>query len=121
MNLTEWNLLNKEKKLETIYKLIKNISISFQIKQLETFEQNHIRLETVVLEYQEKEFVFVPGSENVTLGWDTEICDLNENIKKVLQDSWASLKKEGLEEIEYIMNQKLKKQYNQDISNYQKK
>lgn len=105
MNLTEWNLFNKEKKLETIYKLIKNLSIPFKIKQLETFEQNHIKLETIILEYQEKEFVFVPGSENVTLGWDTEICDLGENIKKVLQDSWTASKKEALEEIEYIKQQ----------------
>ena len=110
MNLNEWNLLNKEKKLDIIYKLIKNISISFQIKQLETFEQNHIKLETVVLKYQEKEFVFVPGSANVTLGWDIEACNLGENIKKVLQDGWASLKKEGLEEIEYI-----KKEYEPKI------
>lgn len=86
INLVDWEKLSKDEKFNFIENILKTKNLNFTIKGLETFEQNQVKLETFVLSYGEDEFVFIPGCDNVTLGWDIDKCNLGENVIKVFEE-----------------------------------
>ena len=91
--MPQWNQIDKDEKRTLIQEIIDNKNIPLKIDRIEIFSQNDTTIETVVMLHENSEFVFVPGMEDVVLGWD-ENCELN---YKVVQD----LKEDKLQEIEY--------------------
>lgn len=80
-----WEKLTSAEKEETISAIIKERNLELTIQRTETFSQNGIEIETVLLtDKNGDEFVFVPGNSEVTLGWD-EFSELGDETKKALQ------------------------------------
>ncbi len=113
--MPQWNQIDKDEKRTLIQEIIDNKNIPLKIDRIEVFSQNDTTIETVVMLYENSEFVFVPGMEDVVLGWD-ENCELN---YKVVQD----LKEDKLQEIEYYKTEyeEIKEEYEEDIKNAQKR
>lgn len=99
-------------KYNYIMEKIKKLNIPFKIKGIEKFSMNGITNETVILEYENSEFVFVEGKNNITLGWDIEKCNIGKNViecfKKYYYDELDYLKEQKKDLIEYY-NEKIKK------------
>ena len=112
--MPQWNQIDKDEKRTLIQEIIDNENIPLKIDRMEVFSQNSMTIETVVMVYENSEFVFVPGMEDVVLGWD-ENCELN---YKVVQD----LKEDKLQEIEYYKTEyeEIKEEYEEDIKNAEK-
>lgn len=69
--LENWNSSCKEYKINVITDIINERKLPFSIKKVEEFSANNMSVETVILEYEDSEFVFIPGCLEVTLGWDS--------------------------------------------------
>lgn len=71
--------------LESIRSRIEALGVGFRfVKPIRT-NANGEEGETWLLEYEDSQFVFVPGQKNVTLGWDTEKCPLGDGVLAGLQ------------------------------------
>lgn len=112
--MQQWNKIDKNEKIIHIEEMLKNRNIPLKIDRIETFSQNNMAIETIVLKDENSEFVFVPGMENVTLGWDKN-CLLSD---EVIHD----LKEDKTKEIEYYKSEynEIKKEYGEDIENAEK-
>jgi len=115
--MPQWRQIHKDEKIKLIQEIINNKNIPLKINRIETFSQNSMTIETVVMVYENdenKEFVFVPGMEDVMLGWD-ENCELNNSI---IQD----LKEDKIQEIEYYTSEyeEIKKEYEENIKKSKK-
>lgn len=109
--LPQWNEIHKDKKKSIIAGIIKDKNIPFEIIGTEVFIQNNMTVETVVMKYEDSEFVFVPGMTDVTLGWD-ESCILSDDLIR-------NLKEDKLLEIEHYQSEyeEMKEEYEEDIRN----
>ena len=75
--------------LESIRSRIEALGMGFRfVKPIRTNANGEER-ETWLLEYEDSQFVFVPGQKNVTLGWDTEKCPLGDGVLAGLQREFA--------------------------------
>lgn len=115
--MPKWNELHKDEKIKLIEEVLMNKDIPLKINRVETFTENNMTIETVVLgteNDEDTEFVFVPGMNNVILGWD-ENCVLSDEII-------CALKEDKTQEIEYYKSQyeEIKEEYEEDIKNAKK-
>lgn len=109
--LLEWNKTNTEDKKRIIEQIINEKKIPLVIIGTELFSQNDVSVETVVMKYEESEFVFIPGMENITLGWD-EKTPLNEGVIR-------DIKEDKAEEIEAMKSEcdEIREDYEEQIEN----
>lgn len=109
--LLEWNKTNTEDKKRIIEQIINEKKIPLVIIGTELFSQNDVSVETVVMKYEESEFVFIPGMENITLGWD-EKTPLNEGVIR-------DIKEDKAEEIETMKSEcdEIREDYEEQIEN----
>lgn len=112
--MPQWNQIDKDEKRTLIKEVIDNKNIPLKIDRIEVFSQNSMTIETVVMVHENSEFVFVPGMEDVILGWD-ENCELNHSV---IQD----LKEDKIQEIEYYKSEyeAIKEEYEEEIKNAEK-
>lgn len=82
----EFKNLTSNEKRDLIESYLEKLDIKFEISRIEKFKRNSVELETVILKYDDSEFVFVPGIENVTLGWDSYSDDLGKNVINTLRE-----------------------------------
>lgn len=108
--LENWNSSCKEYKINVITDIINERKLPFSIKKVEEFSANNMSVETVILEYEDSEFVFIPGCLEVTLGWDSNTCKMGENLIKDLEEDFK-------EEIEYYKEtyEEMKEDYEEQI------
>ena len=75
--------------LESIRSRIEALGMGFQfVKPIRT-TANGEEGETWLLEYEDSQFVFVPGQKNVTLGWDTEKCPFSKGLLEGLREEFT--------------------------------
>lgn len=107
--LSQWNEIDKDEKKSIIGEIIRDKNIPFKITGVEVFSQNNMTVETVVMQFKDSEFIFVPGMMDVTLGWDKS-CIFSDDL---IHD----LKEDKLDEIEYYKEEyeEIKEEYEEDI------
>ena len=75
--------------LDMLRSRIQALGMDFRfIKPIKT-TGNGVEGETWLLEYEDSQFVFVPGKKGVTLGWDTSKCPLGSGVLEGLQKEFA--------------------------------
>ena len=75
--------------LDMIRSRVQALGMDFRfIKPIKT-TGNGVEGETWLLEYEDSQFIFVPGKKGVTLGWDTGKCPLGSGVLEGLQKEFA--------------------------------
>ncbi|MFD0715570.1 hypothetical protein ACFQ0N_26980 [Paenibacillus sp. GCM10027626] len=87
----EWGQLSQSEKKERIDALLAKLKIPFTLSDIRTFSSNGITTETVLLVHEGRQFVFVPGRQRVTLGWNNGIDGLDENALDDIRCSFDSV------------------------------
>lgn len=73
--LDKYNLLSNVEKNELLTAISEYYG--FKIKNYQTFFKWGISLYTAIFEYDDSEFVFIPGRKNIYLGWSKNSCNLS--------------------------------------------
>lgn len=89
--------------LDSIRRRVEALGMGFCFVRPVSITPNGVEQETWLLEYEDSQFIFVPGQKGVTLGWDTAQCPLGDGVIEGLKKEFASgseYYREQLEELE---------------------
>lgn len=65
---------------------IESFPVKFKIVKQIKNSMNGVETESILLEYDGADFVYVPGGKNVLLGWDVDNCQLGEGVIAALRN-----------------------------------
>jgi hypothetical protein len=98
-----WQQISTAEKQALVKREIEKSALPFSIKGTHIFSQNGITIETVILENDGVEFIFVPGKNDVVLGWDNT-CNLGKNVSNVYSAEFEADYKSDLENYREELN-----------------
>lgn len=87
----EWDKLSRSQKKSKMDAILAKLSMPFTYSDIRTYSLNDIATETVVLNYEGRPFVFVPGRKQVTLGWNNGIDGLEESVLNEIESGFESV------------------------------
>lgn len=104
-----WETLISSEKKERLTELLPLLPVPFENLHMQIFEQFGRRLETGVVSYEGREFVFVPG-ESVEVGWEypkeknSDKTDILSRLEKSLQEDLLFSPQEAKIELQQHMS-----------------
>ena len=84
--LPNWNKLAKDEKINIFNELIDKQKKNLKLLSVETFSLNGLSIETGVFDLDGSQFVYVPGNNNINLGWNLQEDYMDEQILTGFKD-----------------------------------